>query len=407
MIAHPSSSADPLRGSRKPLPPAPTGAKSLLKAPPAVLFDEYLGHLLTNETSNADEENVATPWHQFRDAGGLDDVDSAYSARNTRSSGVPESLAIPDVFLTTGFDLTNPAVWAQIVEGEDADRIEETSSNLTQYVDHLEAHLVYEISQRAPMFFSALTNLQALAAESATCLSRIESLQYKLSLLDQTTTMSGIDCAVNYALVDIKKALAKGLRSIQGIATATNLANEMLQHGDWGGALDALIHIAEWWIDHGRTKALEMPAQPELLCTEDRRLLDNIVEETENENETEADVSILGQSLHAIEDALPLHQIPAVQKIPGQMLSLLETLKAQVESEIQAQLSRALANENEIGTYPYGTQKLNADLVKLLEAHLRCGGASSAITQIWQACSFRAVRDSLRQVRNLCGDYVP
>ncbi|GAA5904972.1 hypothetical protein JCM5296_005694 [Sporobolomyces johnsonii] len=119
---------------------------------------------------------------------------------------------------------------------------------LSHYTAVIESHLVREIGLRSSSFFAALSNLQSLHQQGEDTLSKISELQTALSSTD-----SGVGGTAKHGLRILRaQARRRGLerieesvRAVEEIWTAVEGVKDLVENGEWEGALDVSEQIEE------------------------------------------------------------------------------------------------------------------------------------------------------------------
>lgn len=244
VLSHPTKRADPLRGSRKPLPPLSQSLPTLPKPPPATQYDAYLSTVIPLYESFTAAQAIASGGDSSKA-----DVD------------LPPLDAVPSVVFDSSFSLADPSTWEALTSSSsDISPDESTQEQLSTHLDTLERHLLYEISLRSTSFFSALSNLQDLHSESSGCLKQITSLQSSLRDISITQAAKGlaiIDCQERLHLL---KATVKGVEALGEVEDIIGVADRLVNEGDWEGGLSEVEDIVRWWNKYsGQGDESELP----------------------------------------------------------------------------------------------------------------------------------------------------
>lgn len=336
VLHHPTKPPNPLRASRKPLPALP--APALPKPPPPAYYQPFLDSLL----KPGEPSSGKSLWQEYLDAAEPPDEEEQAAAAVFApvDRELPDLADVPEIFFDESYDLTDESVWRTVLQQNDQDR-------LSSYIDTIESHLVHEIGLRAPSFFSALNNLQGLATQSTECLEQMTALQEELAALDDTTAIRGLEIVRGHAKLARTRDLARSVDEMQGVLGIVRLCRELVEAGDWSGALEAAEEVGRWWARHDPAP----PSNP-----------DSIAEE----------------------HVEPLSTVPAFAVIPEEMRRLL----ASVSLLVQGELSSALLSQLEGAP--------SAPVPPLLSA-LRRSGALASVRDIWKAAVLRVVREAMRQ----------
>jgi vacuolar protein sorting-associated protein 54 len=333
VLAHPTKKANPLRSSRKPLPPLAPAPGPLPKPPPAAHYDAYL-------------QSITPLWDSFASAQASS---STSGLKTTPQVELPSLDSVPELFFDSSFDLSDPATWAAVVGASSSlDAISpKVQDALSSNLDHLERHLVHEISLRSTAFFSALSNLQDLHSESASCLERIASLRSALRDVGQNQANKGLDIIAAQAKLADLRQVEQVLRDVGILEDTLETAEGFVQEGDWTGAVVCLEDIGRWWERHSQGDQ-------------------------------------------------PLTSLPALEHYPSTVRHLCKALAGQLESALGSMLAATLGADVEA----YDSQSFKRNVTQLVAGLARCE-ASHAVETVWREAALTAVRQSSRQVRVL------
>jgi vacuolar protein sorting-associated protein 54 len=171
----------------------------------------------------------------------------------TRKADLPPLDSVPELFFDTSFNLANPSTWAELVNDAGPSSPRETPGQdaLSTHLDTLERHLVHEITLRSTSFFSALSNLQDLHSESASCLSRISELQSSLSEVGSKQARKGLDIIDAQEKLRVLRITEDGVRTMGELEEMLRIARNVVDHGDWAAGLGCLEDVVRWWERHG------------------------------------------------------------------------------------------------------------------------------------------------------------
>jgi vacuolar protein sorting-associated protein 54 len=333
-LNHPTKKADPLRGTRKPLPPI-ANPPPLPKPPAPSHYDAYLKAVtpLYDSFVNAQASSSTAPTRN----GSLGDVESA------RRANLPPPDSVPDLFFDPSFDISSPAVWSAILDSQD---------DLSTHLDTLESHLIHEIGLRSTSFFSALSNLQDLHSESASCLNSITDLQSSLEEVGKKQARKGIEVIDKHKELRLLRGVETGIREIGEAQEALHVAQRLVEGGDWSGALGCLEDVVKWWTRHSSTST------------------DNTF-------------------------SLPLADIPALSSLPSDFSSLTTMVASQLETALASLLSSILSRVE--GTEIFDEERFRTSVGPMLEGFLRCG-SSDRLQAIWREAVTTSIREGSRKV---------
>lgn len=352
VLNHPTKRANPLRSSRKPLPPL--GAPPLLPKPqPTSYYDAYL-------------KSIAPLYEQF-----VQSQASAAASSGNNANGAPEldirsrkakedlpSLdAIPEVFFDSSFDIANPSVWAEVMDSAEPfkgkSRDSAVQDSLSTHLDNLERHLVHEITLRSSSFFSALDNLQDLNSESSSCLKRITNLKTALGEIGGKQARKGLEIIDAQARLHSLRVTEGGVKRVAELDEMIRLAKNLADAGDWAGALGCVEDVMRWWERNG-TQAME------------------------------------GDERH-----LPLTTLPALSYLPTSIAVLTTNIAGQLEGALQAVLQSILSEAEHT---EFESETLRVSVGPMLGGLIRCG-KTDALAGVWREAVTTSIRDGLRRVR--------
>lgn len=414
MIAHPHVPPAPLRGSRKPLPSTGTAKGAIPTAPPASFYTPYLDSL--SQSSSTPEASGTTIWQSFfnTEQSTHDDTQEQKPAVDwsKRSAALEADLeGIPAEFFETDFDLASPLIWDMIIHLSDSSSAhkpetsheDENANILSRHLDVLEKNLVDEISLRAPVFFSALSNLEALSTQSSACLSRISSLTSSLNDMDQHVPIQGLCVARGRERLHSLRTIDMALTQAQMGSDILDLSTQLCSHLDWAGTLDSLQDLGRWW---ARCQGVNPDGSEDLKKQGDghlsQRQLDDIVEEEGDEGSDPQDDGAHQNDTSSRSCPIPLDKTTFGSVIQTRAQELLGQLKTQLEGLIAEQLLTALQSEEQQDT----NIGLPIEVHDKFRAFKRCGGSVETIVGVWRTACLRTIREGLRQVSQSLIDVV-
>ncbi|BGP13772.1 hypothetical protein JCM10213v2_001710 [Rhodosporidiobolus nylandii] len=147
-------------------------------------------------------------------------------------------------------------------------RDEALQEKLSHYTAVIESHLVREIGARSGAFFAALANLQSLHQEGEDTLRKIEELR---GALGATETEGGVGGTAKHGLQILRaQARRRGLerieeavRAVEEIWAAVEGVKELVENGEWDGALEVSEGIEEaYYGSSTSTSSSPPPASP-------------------------------------------------------------------------------------------------------------------------------------------------
>ncbi|KAL8286138.1 hypothetical protein RQP46_004626 [Phenoliferia psychrophenolica] len=238
------------------------------------------------------------------DSDGLDGT-AAPSATTNRSGGgrqeeqLPPLEVVPSIFFDTEFTLANPRTFDIVTERilastpspplpslslspslpsstpstpglgpltlADLATDQILQEKLSHYTAVIESHLVLEIGLRSSSFFAALSNLQSLHHQGEACLAKIAQLQHALE-----PESRGVGAAAKKGLAVLRgqarrRALEKierGVREVEEVSAALEGVKELVEHGEWMGALEVAEQVEALYYGHDHDHPLPPPPPP-------------------------------------------------------------------------------------------------------------------------------------------------
>nr|XP_019050447.1 hypothetical protein I302_00879 [Kwoniella bestiolae CBS 10118]OCF29377.1 hypothetical protein I302_00879 [Kwoniella bestiolae CBS 10118] len=358
VLNHPTKKANPLRSTRKPLPPLPFTPPILQKPPPPSHYDPYLQSI--------------TPLYDSFIASQSHASSAIPNDLNIRSNDLPSLEGIPSMFFDNEFNLSNPSTWSDLISssssssnpnfnmslGDTLPDNEGLQDNLSTYLDILERHLVVEISKKSNSFFSALTNLQDLNSESNSCLNNIKDLQESLKEINEKQSQKGLKVIAKQDELHNLKIIDKNLGYISELNEEVGVIKRLEEEEDWQGSLSYLEDIVKWWNKFGMTP-------------------------TEGKDSA-------GSS------TLPLSTLPAFSTLPSTIDDLTIKIATQLENALSAHLLSTLSRETE----EMDKSMFGATVEPMLAGLVRCGKVE-AVDNVWRDAVTISIREGSRNVTSL------
>lgn len=269
--------------------------------------------------------------------GSVGDLEASKRAR------LPSLGNVPELFFDPTFDISSPTVWSSVLDSQD---------ELSTHLDTLESHLIHEIGIRSTSFFSALSNLQDLHAESASCLSRITDLQSSLKEVGEQQARKGIEVIDQHEELRLLRGVESGIREIGEAREALHVAQSLVDGGDWAGALGCLEDVVKWWNRHS-----SISSDPS--------------------------------------SSLALADMPALASLPSMFSSLTTSVAEQLELSLASLLSSVLTRVETSETFDDG--RFRSSVEPMLVGLLRCGSPDRLQT-IWREAVTTSIREGSRKV---------
>lgn len=343
-----------MRGSRKPLPPLKDPPLVLPKPPPPSHYDPYLQVVtplydnFVNAQASASTSSSSTLLRR----------DSEYPLPDR--SNLPALDGVSDIYFSTSFDLANPSTWAEVVDQGEASTSQE---RLSTHLDFLERHLVHEITLRSTSFFSALSNLQDLHSESASCLARIADLQESLQEVGVQQAQKGLDIIDAQEELRQLRLAEQGIRDVGELEDKLEMARQLVEGGDWPGGLSCAGDIVRWWERH----------RPSTVVEDDS-----------------------GRDRPDNTDSAPLalSTIPALAGLPTSFQESTAQIATQLRTVLHSSLLTELTRADEGVSMEEGT--FGQSIRALLEGMARCG-AGDQLEATWREVVTISVREGSRK----------
>lgn len=245
------------------------------------------------------------------------------------------------MFFDNSFNLSSPSAWSSVLDSQD---------ELSSHLDTLESHLLHEITLRSTSFFSALSNLQDLHSESASCLIRITDLQSSLRDVGGTQARKGLDIIEKQEELHTLRGVETGVSEIGELQEGLRVARGLIEGGDWAGGLGCLEDAVKWW---------------------DRHTVD-------------------------LDEAhLPLTTLATLASIPAEFASLTSSAATQLESALSSLLSSILSRVGDSDSFDQ--ERFISSIQPMLSGLLRCGRLD-AVEAIWREAVTTSIREGSRKV---------
>lgn len=423
VIALPNATPAPLRPSRRPLPGKVVGAHALAKPPTSAFYASYLDSLAAS--GSAIGGSSRSLWQDYLNAAAeptSGDIGSA-GLRHTHAgqskAPVQDANVVPDLFFREDFDLANPLIWESLSRTSTSDPATAVDADiihlLSEHLDVLETRLVQEVSRRAPMFFSALTNLQNLTSQSTACLDQIALLQATLDELDSSCPRQGLAVAASQHTLQQFRQVSIGLGAVQSAVDSMDLARQLSRNHDWSGALEALSDLQHWCAKNGGSTYMTQHRNPPDVMRKSSTRVNRVngndslilteISEEDSDGLCASDavspsssipirkagpISVTLTSLSSIQDAFqdlqPLVEGMRIEIMTAISEKFLSILEMQVEASEQ---SASPADQ---------AHALFSPIRPILQAFNQCGGSSSDVVALWRGVCLNVVRETMRRV---------
>ncbi|KAK4332942.1 Vacuolar protein sorting-associated protein 54 [Rhodotorula toruloides] len=225
----------------------------------------------------------------------------------------------PTLSASSAFDSV-PGLGPHTLNDLAADQV--LQEKLSHYTAVIESHLVREIGLRSSSFFAALSNLQSLHQQGEDALSKIAELQTALS-----ATEGGVGGTAKHGLQILRaQARRRGLerieesvRAVEEVWSAVEGVKELVEHGEWDGALDVSEQIEDAYYSSASTSTSDKTASTSALTTRNGAKASN-------------------------RRPLNLTKLRALSSLP----SKLSLLRAQIAKSLEGELTTVLEHEMDV-----------------------------------------------------------
>ncbi|BGP29936.1 hypothetical protein JCM10296v2_001688 [Rhodotorula toruloides] len=225
----------------------------------------------------------------------------------------------PTASAGSAFD-SSPGLGPHTLNDLAADQV--LQEKLSHYTAVIESHLVREIGLRSSSFFAALSNLQSLHQQGEDALSKIAELQTALS-----ATEGGVGGTAKHGLQILRaQARRRGLerieesvRAVEEVWNAVEGVKELVEHGEWDGALDVSEQIEDAYYSSASSSNSDKTASPSALTTRNDSKASN-------------------------RRPLNLTKLRALSSLP----SKLSLLRAQIAKSLEGELTTVLEHEMDV-----------------------------------------------------------
>ncbi|QKX60562.1 uncharacterized protein TRUGW13939_07707 [Talaromyces rugulosus] len=178
---------------------------------------------------------------------------------------------IPSVYFDENFRLENPRTFDVVSEHAEVvksttigDRANGTAANgkpqparkalttnailqekLSWYMDTVEIHLIFSISQASASFFAALGSLRDLKAEAADSVSKIQKLREDLAHLDKEMVVRGFDIISMKRRRDNLRKLGEATKQLQCVLNGASHCEELVNSGHLETAIQHISYVEQ------------------------------------------------------------------------------------------------------------------------------------------------------------------
>ena len=260
--------------------------------------------------------------------------------------------SVPQMFFDDSFDLSSPSTWSSILDSQD---------ELSTHLDTLESHLLHEITLRSTSFFSALSNLQDLHSESASCLNSITDLQGSLKEVGEKQARKGLSIIDKQEDLSVLRGVERGVTEIGEIQESLRVAKSLIHGGDWAGGLGCLEDVVKWWDRHSTSTP-----------------------------------TTTGQSSTKREEGpVPLSSLSCLSTISAEFSALTTAAAEQLESALFSLLTSILSRVST--SESFDEDRFKSSVQPMLSGLIRCG-KSDSFEAIWREAVTTSIREGSRKV---------
>ncbi|KAG5643229.1 hypothetical protein DXG03_001313 [Asterophora parasitica] len=249
---------------------------------------------------------------------------------------------VPAVFFEPAFNIGDPRTFAAVTSSSSStDSLDDPAAlahslplleKFSHYADTVEQHLILEISLRSTSFFTALTNLHDLRAESEQCLTRIAGLRTLLKDLDTNSAKRGLQVVRRQKQATDLQGVAEGVRCVGRVVEMGRVARGLVGAGQWGEALGVIDEMQGMW-----EAEVPPPPPPPLPQTNG---LSTLTEEHEHEGHSTAPDAHLHATTSTsapkkpTSSAIPLSSLRAYAALPEHLRALTMEIAASLSSDL-------------------------------------------------------------------------
>ena len=331
---------------------------------------------------------------------------------------LPPLSSVPGVFFKPDFDLGDPPTFDAVAEVPST--VASSSSHpsasrstspaapldpstlahslpllekLSHHADTIEQHLVHEIARRATPFFSALSNLQDLQAESARCLERVKDLRAQLGHVAEYGARRGLRGVHREIRLAHLRDVQGAVRAISGVVETVGIVRGLVDDGQWGAALDCVDQLQAMW--DGPTAPVVTPLRAPSESPQGS-LLPAVVEEELLDDEREEEAPPEEKPVRELE--IPLSKLKAFAALPSQLQTLTQEIASSLTSDFVATLKIDLLERiHRTGSSSSDEADVCDRLHPLIEGLVRTKNLRESIAE-WRGVVLGEVQGILQQV---------
>ncbi|KAI0253534.1 Vps54-like protein-domain-containing protein [Lactifluus subvellereus] len=272
---------------------------------------------------------------------------------------LPPLSSVPEIFFKPGFDLGDPHTFNAVAEVPPSPSPFSSDSHptspairhdpstlahslpllekLSHHADTLEQHLVFEIARRATPFFAALSNLQDLRAESARCLTSVQTLRAQLADVNENGARRGLRGVQREVRLAHLKEVQAGVCAVKGVIETVRIVRELVDNRQWSAALDGVDELRAMWHGPVAPRSAPAPAPPQPGAP-----LPSVAEEESPSGEEEAAPRGEGLVSVAAVPKIPLSKLKAFSALPSQLHTLTQEITSSLTSDLVAAMKTDL-----------------------------------------------------------------
>ena len=354
-----------------------------------------------------------------------DSITELFSQSDSQRTPLPPKLlpqlsSVPEIFFKPDFDLGDPRTFDTVTEVPSASSSSISRSTsptlphdpstlahslpllekLSHHADTIEQHLVHEIARRATPFFSALSNLQDLQAESTHCLSRVRDLRVQLGEVGENGARRGLRGVQREIRLAHLREVQSCVRAIFRVVETVGVVRALVDNGQWSAALDGVDELRAIW--NGPTAPAAAPLQAP--SSQQGSRLPSVAEEEPLEDEKEVAPREEGPISAAPTLQIPLSKLKAFSALPSQLHTLTQEITSSLTSDLVATLKVALLERiHRNDSFPSDQTDVCDRLRPLIQGLIRTKNLREGFSE-WRNVVLGEVRGIVQQVCPLSFD---
>jgi len=331
---------------------------------------------------------------------------------------LPPLSTVPNIFFKPDFDLGDPHTFDAVAEVPSSSSSSHPSNfrstsptappdpstlahslplleKLSHHADTIEQHLVHEIARRATPFFAALSNLQDLQAESASCLERVQELRTQLGDVSEYGARRGLRGVQREIRLAHLREVQSVVQAIRGVIETVGIVRRLVDDGQWGAALDGVDTLQAMW--DGPTAPVLAPTPPPAPSPQGPHLSSVAEEELpDDENEVASQEEESVSAAPVLE--IPLSKLKAFSALLGQLHTLTQEITLSLTADLVATLKIDLLQRIHRTESPAAGQTGVCDRLRpLIQGLVRTKNLRESITE-WRGVVLGEVQGIVQQV---------